>query len=130
VNEYRIEEIIVVKFNAIELNDSCRKLTCQLLNAICDRFESVRTVIDVVHAGHNGEENLGGADVGGGFFAADVLFAGLDGEAVGRVAVGVAGESDDAAREFAGEFIFAGHEGSMRSAVAHGDAEALGAADG
>ena len=93
-------------------------------------FESVGAVVDGVHAGHDGEEDLGGADVGGGFFAADVLFAGLDGEAVGGVAVGVFGDADDAAGEFAGEFGFAGHEGGVGSAEAHGDAEALGVADG
>ncbi len=87
-------------------------------------------MINRVHAGHDGEEDLGGADVGGGFFAADVLFAGLEGEAVGGVAVGVFGDADDAAGEFSGEFGFAGHEGGVGAAAAHGDAEALGAADG
>ena len=56
----------------------------EAVDARGDGFEAFGAVIDGVHAGHDGEEDLRGADVGGGFFAADVLFAGLEGEAVGR----------------------------------------------
>src|ERR1051325_10569676 len=83
-----------------------------------------------IHAGDDGEEDLGGADVAGGFFAADVLFAGLDGEAIGGVAVGIFGDADDSAGHFAGVLGFGGHVGGVRAAEAHGDAEALGGADG
>ena len=48
--------------------------------------ETFRTVPYCIHTGHNGHQGSGGADVGGGFVAFDVLFAGLEGEAVAFVA--------------------------------------------
>jgi Pyruvate/2-oxoacid:ferredoxin oxidoreductase gamma subunit len=46
-----------------------------------DLGEPVRTVVDGIHAGHDGEEHLRGADIRGRLLAPDVLFAGLEGEA-------------------------------------------------
>ena len=86
-------------------------------------------MIDGVHGGHDGEEDLGGADVAGGFFAPDVLFAGLEGEAEGGAAVGVVGDADEAAWESAFEGVSYCHEGSVRAAEAEGDTEALAVAD-
>ena len=51
-----------------------------------DVLESFRAVIDGIHRGHHGEQHLGGADVGSGLVAADVLLAGLQGEAIARFA--------------------------------------------
>jgi hypothetical protein len=48
-------------------------------------------VVDGVHRGDDGEQHLGGADVGGGLLAADVLLAGLQREAVGLAPLGVDG---------------------------------------
>ena len=59
------------------------------VGAAGDGLEALGAVINGVHGGHDGEEDLGGADVAGGFFAPDVLFAGLEGEAEGGAAVGV-----------------------------------------
>ncbi len=85
-------------------------------------------VVDGVHAGHDGEQHLRGADVAGGLLTADVLLAGLQGEAVGLVAVGVDGDADQAARQAAGELLVHRHVAGVRSAEAHRHAEALGGA--
>ena len=47
--------------------------------------QAVGAVVDGVHARHDGEQHLGGADVARRLLAADVLLAGLQGEPVGRV---------------------------------------------
>ena len=100
------------------------------VDALGDVLEAFRAVIDGIHAGDDGEEDLGGADVAGGLVAADVLLAGLQAEAHGGVAVAVDADADEAAGQLAFEFVFHGHEGGVGTAAAHGDAEALGAADG
>ena len=93
-------------------------------------LQAFGAVVDGVHAGHDGEQDLRGADVGGGLLAADVLLAGLEGEAVGLGSAGVDGDADEAAGQVALEFVAGGEEGGVGAAVAHGDAEALGGADG
>lgn len=100
------------------------------LDALCDSGEAFGPVVDAVEGGHDGEEGLGGADVASGLVAFDVLFAGLDCHAEGGVALGVLGDTDDAAWEFAGVFFVGGDEGGVWAAEPHGDAEALGRSDG
>ena len=46
-------------------------------NALGHGTQAVRAMVDRVHAGDHGRQHLGGADVGSGFFAADVLLTGL-----------------------------------------------------
>ena len=88
-----------------------------------------RAVVHGVHAGHHRRQHLRGADVGGSFFAADVLLAGLQGQAVGGVAVHIHAHTYQAARHGALVFIAAGHVGGVRAAIAQRHAEALGSAD-
>ena len=57
----------------------------------------VGAVVDGVHDGHDGEQHLRGADVGGRLLAADVLLAGLQREPVGRAALGVDRDADQPA---------------------------------
>ncbi len=94
-----------------------------------DGPQPVGTVVDGVHAGHDGQEHLRGADVAGGLLAADVLLAGLEREAVGAVAVGVDGDAHEAAGQTAREPLAHGHVAGVRSAEAHRHAEALRGAD-
>lgn len=94
-----------------------------------DRPQPVGAVVDRVHPGHDGEQDLRGTDVAGGLLAADVLLAGLEGQAVGLVAVRVHGDADEAAGQGAGELLADRHEAGVRTAEAHRDAEALGGAD-
>ena len=100
------------------------------MDALGDAFEAVGAVIDGIERGHVGEERLGGADVARGLVAANVLLAGLKGEAQGGTASGIPGDADDASGHLAFEGVACGQIGRMRAAVAERHAEPLGAADG
>ncbi len=90
-----------------------------------DGPQALRAVVDGVHARHDGEQHLRGADVAGGLLATDVLLTGLQREAVRLVAVGVDGDADEAARQAARHLLLHRHVTGVRSAEAHRDAEAL-----
>ena len=99
-------------------------------DALRDGHEARGTVPHGIHARHDGEEHLRGADVGRRLLAADVLLTRLEGEAVGLVTLGVDGHADEAAGDLALETAVHGHVAGVRAAEAHRDAEPLGAADG
>ncbi len=98
-------------------------------HALGDALQALRAVVHRIHAGHHSGQHLRGADVGGGLFAPDVLFARLQRQPIGRVAVHVHAHADQSARQRALEFVAAGQVGRVRAARAHGHAKALGAAD-
>ncbi len=77
--------------------------------------------------GHR-QEDLRGADVAGGLLAPDVLLAGLQGEAVGRPAIGVDGDADQAPRQLALEARANRRKGRVRAPEAQRHTEALGRA--
>ena len=79
--------------------------------------------------GDHGQQHLGGADVGGGLLAADVLLAGLQGEAVGGAAGGVDRHADQPAGQRALVGVAGGQEAGVGPAEAERHAEALGRAD-
>ena len=83
-----------------------------------------------LHGGHVGEEGLGGANVAGGFVAANVLLPGLQCQAVGLVAAGVLGDAHHTAGHCADVDVVAGEEGGVRTAVAQRDTESLTGTDG
>ncbi len=85
-------------------------------------------MVDGVHAGYHSGQDLRRADVGGGFFAPDVLFAGLQGESVGRIAMYIDADAYQAARHGALERIAAGEESGVRAAITQGHAKTLAAA--
>lgn len=99
------------------------------MDACGDGAEAFGSMIDRIHRGHDGQENLCGADVAGGFFAADMLLAGLESEPEGGFAVGIAAHADEASWHAALERIFGGHERGVGSSVAEGHTEALGRTD-
>ena len=88
--------------------------------------EAVRPVVHRVHGGNNRQEHLGGADVGGGLLPPNVLLAGLEGQPVRPVAVGVDRHAHEAARQRALQPISHRHVARMWPAEAQRDAEALG----
>ena len=94
-----------------------------------DALEALGAVVDGVHGRDVGEQRLGGADVGGGLVAADVLLAGLHRHAEGHTATGVLGDADDPAGHQALVLVRRGQEGGVRAAVAHRHAEPLGGSD-
>ena len=78
--------------------------------------------------GHHRQQHLGGADVRRGLLPADVLLAGLQGEAQRRAAGRVHRDAHEPARQRALERLLRGQEAGVRPAEAERDAEALGAA--
>ncbi|MCY1517305.1 hypothetical protein D9M68_519800 [compost metagenome] len=100
-----------------------------LVNALGDRLDALRSMEHRVHRGHDGEQHLGGADVRRRFLAADVLFAGLQRQAIGAVAARIDRYADEAAGHGALVRVLDRHIGRMRTAIADRHAEALGAAD-
>ena len=123
-----VEEVRVATLQAFLLKAG-RQQGGQALHTLGDVLQARRAVVDRVEAGDIGQQRLGGADVGVGLLAADVLLAGLQGHTQGGVATGVFRHADDAARHGALVLVAAGEEGGVRAAVAHRYAEALGAAE-
>ena len=67
------------------------------VDTVRNASQSLRSMIHGIHPGHHREEDLGGADVRGRLFAADVLFAGLQGKTQGGASVGIARDADETA---------------------------------
>ena len=100
------------------------------MDLVCDRRQSLGAMVHSVHAGHNCRQGLGGANVGCGFFAADVLFAGLQRHAIGGAALSIPGDADDASGRLPFIVVACSKIGGVRPAVAEGHAKALCRADG
>ncbi len=100
----------------------------QAVHAPGDGPQAVRSVVDRVHPGHDREQDLGRADVARGLVAPDVLLSGLQGEAVGRAALGVVRHPDQPARDLPLVLVPRGQVGGVRPSEARGDPEALGGA--
>ena len=92
-------------------------------------LESFRDVVNRIHRRHHGEQDLGGANVGSGLVAADVLLAGLQREPEARLAAGIHGHPDQATGHFAFQLVLAGHEPGMRTAEPERHAKPLGRTD-
>src|SRR5450830_102111 len=102
----------------------------EAVDALGNLDQAFWTVIHRVHAGDVGQQDLGGADVAGGFLAADMLLAGLHGQAQGRLAETVHRDADQTAGHVALERITGREVGRVRATEAQRNAEALGTADG
>ena len=94
-----------------------------------DAPQAIGAVIDGIHRSHDGEQHLGGADVGRGFVATDVLLAGDEGEAQGGVAVTILGNANEAAGHLALEGVAGGEETGVRPTKTEGHPKALGGTD-
>jgi hypothetical protein len=125
----RVEEAIVRDHVQPSLREPSARVR-RAVDALGDGAEAVRPVIDGVHARHDREQRLRGADVARRLLAADVLLARLQRHAERGLAVRVDADADDAARQLAHELVLAGEERRVRAAVAERHAEALRAADG
>ena len=99
------------------------------VHSLGDVLQAFGAVVHGVHRRDDGEEHLRGADVRGRLLPADVLLAGLQGEAVGRTSGGVDRHADEAARHRAAELVAGGEEPGVGTAVAERHAEALRRSD-
>ena len=101
-----------------------------LVGGAGDRREPLRAVVHGVHGRDDRQQRLRGADVARGLLAADVLLAGLEGQAVGGSTVGVLRDAHEASGQHALETLAHRHVGGVRAAEEEGHAEALRGADG
>ncbi|MNI13269.1 hypothetical protein D3C73_664850 [compost metagenome] len=125
----RVEEGFRLNFVA-ELFQALGHQHGLLVDLLGNRLQALRAVEDAVHRGHDGEQNLRGADVRRRLFAADMLFAGLQRQAIGAVAAGIDRNADKTAGHGALVGILDGHVSGVRAAVADRNAEALRGTDG
>ncbi len=98
------------------------------LDALGDAPQPLGTVPDGIHAGHDGQQHLGGADVGGGLLPPDVLLSRLQGEPVCRSAHLVDGHPHEAAGHGPLEALADRHEAGVGTTEAHRDPEPLAVA--
>ena len=82
-------------------------------------------MINGVRTCHNRQQHLSSANIGSRFFAADVLFAGLQGHSQRPIALGVNRNADDAARNLTFEGIFGGKKSSVWATKTHRHAKTL-----
>src|SRR5437660_10014034 len=68
------------------------------MNSLGDCAQTARAMINRVHRRDHGEKNLRRANVARRFVAADMLFARLEREPIGRPTFGIMGNSDKSAR--------------------------------
>ncbi len=99
-------------------------------DALGDALQPGGPVVDGVHAGDHRGQHLRRADVRGRALAPDVLLARLQREPIGRRAVRVDADADQAPGQAALVLVAAGEVGGVRAAAAHRHAEALGRAAG
>ena len=97
-------------------------------HALGNAFQPNGAVINRIHASHHRGQHLGCANVGGGFFAANVLLARLQSQAVGWIAVDIHTHAHQTAWHGAFVVISASQISCMRATRAHGHAQALGGA--
>ena len=126
---HRVEERVVDHLDAASRAappPACRALPW---TARGDASETLGAVVHGVHRGDHRQQHLRGADVAGRLLPADVLLAGLQGQPVRRVAVGVDRHADESPGQRALQPLPHGHVAGVRPAEAERHAEALRGAD-
>ena len=109
-----------------QLLQACFQDGSETYHTVGNAFQAFWTMVYRVHAGNHCWQHLRGTDVRRGFFAADVLLAGLQRQAVGRVAVAVYADTHQAARHAAFEFVAASQIARVGATGAHRHTKALG----
>ena len=99
------------------------------MNALRNCFQTFGTVEHRIKGRHYCQQRLRSAYVRGRFLTAYMLFAGLERQAVGPVAIGIDRHSNDASRHRPLEHIFGRHIRRMRATITHRHAKPLGAAN-
>ena len=68
------------------------------MNPSGDVTQPLRSMIYGVEAGHGSQQRLSRTDIGRSLLTFDMLLAGLQGQAISRMAVSVLGDTDDTSR--------------------------------
>ena len=100
------------------------------MNALGDSAQTARAMVNRVHRRHDGEKNLGRANIAGRFVAADVLLACLQRESVCRSAFGVVRNANKTSRHVAFVLIARGKIGGMWSTESERNTKPLRVPDG
>ena len=124
VRKHGVEEGVVHNLDPGR-GQSRRHRTGVAVHPAGDGGQTLGAVVARVHGGHHRQQDLGGADVGGSLVPADVLFAGLQRQAVGRRTVGVHRHPDQPSRQLPGMAGVHGEISGVRTAEPHRHAEAL-----
>src|SRR6266498_502539 len=95
------------------------------MHALCECAQTARAMIDGIHRGDNGEENLRRADVARGFVPPDVLLACLQRKAISGAAFGIVRNAHESAGHMTFVLVARGEVGCMRAAKSQRNAEAL-----
>ena len=124
----RVEERVGFQRVAERTQAGCQR-GGQAMHALGDALQALRAVVDGVHRRHHAQQHLRGTDVRGGLLAADVLFARLQSEAVGRIALRIDRHADQSAGHRALERVAHGHVAGVRAAETERHAKTLRVAD-
>ena len=101
-----------------ELLEAVGQAAGEIVHPARDPAQAVGPVINRIHRGHDGEQDLGRADVARRLVAPDVLLARLQREAIGRPAGGIVRDADEASRHVALVLVAGGEISGVRSAEA------------
>ena len=110
---------------ATELFQTARQHRGVSGHAFSNATQTFRAVVHRIHAGHHSWQHLCGANIRSGFFAANVLLAGLQSQSVSCVAMRIHTHTHQAAGHGAFVVILACQISSMRATCTHGHAKAL-----
>ncbi len=91
-----------------------------------DGSQAFGPMVNGVHAGHDGQQNLGGADIARRLVPADMLLPGLNRQPVGQLARAVPGDAHHSPRHLAGVLFGGDQVGGMGAPETDGNPKALG----
>ena len=123
----RVKEVCCMQL-ASHCLQRCRQVCSLRVNTGGNALKSLRAVVNSVHGRSHSQQHLRRAQVAGGLLAPDVLLACLQCQPHGGLPVGIARDTNNAARQVALVILARGHECRMRPAKAQRYAQALRAA--
>src|SRR5438270_11514125 len=93
--------------------------------ALANSPQAFRPVVDRIHARHDRQKYLRRTKIAGRLLTPNVLFAGLQGEPVGRFTRDILGHPDDAARHLPFECLSRRKKRSVRASKSEWNAKSL-----
>ena len=112
-----------------ELFQPKRERVCEMSDTLGNLPQSIGTMIDGIHACHDGKQHLRCANVRRCFLSPNMLLARLQRHAKRPFAAGIDRDADEASGNEPFEFVFDRHVRGVRTAVTERNAEALRVSD-
>src|SRR6476646_530308 len=116
-NPDSVEEIFVCDPKT-KLAQTFREFSSEIVDALGNSAQSLWSVINRIHRGDHSSQDLGSADVAGGFVGPDVLLACLQRQSRGRTSFSVVGDADEPAGKVTFELITCRDVSRVRTAKA------------